>query len=286
MPDHIKLFDILTTFDFWCEPFIDVYYTDTANNLMTDTLYDFQNKYISIEQPVYVAGYQAYLSQSREEFYQQYPIINSIESIGSGDGMNQNFSGTLTATPILRNQVTFSSVDINNNALCVADDGGGVLKDPIYGTSSGFIDYISGNFSITWATPPGSGVQVNSQTVPYVASRPVAMLYYDNKFTLRPVPDQSYKVNFEVYMRPVAILAGNNPQIQDWWQYIAYGAAKKIFENRMQPDFVAMIMPEFRKQECLVMRKSIVNQTKERTATIFSEQTAIGANPFGWNRMY
>jgi hypothetical protein len=75
------------------------------------------------------------------------------------------------------------------------------------------------------------------------------------------------------------------PQLEEWWQYIAYGAAKKIFEDRMDLDSVALILPEYQKQEQLVLRRTIVQNTNERTATIYTEQLGgtSGSGFWGWS---
>jgi hypothetical protein len=113
---------------------------------------------------------------------------------------------------------------------------------------------------------------------------PQAVLYYQDTFTLRPVPDQPYRVNLEAYITPTVLLDNDvAPDIQQWWQYIAYGAAKKIFEDRMDLDSVQQIMPEYKKQEQLVIRKTIVQYTNERTATVYTEQTGgLTSGGFGW----
>jgi len=39
----------------------------------------------------------------------------------------------------------------------------------------------------------------------------------------------------EVYRRPLALLIDTQePELADWWQYIAYGAAKKVLEDKLQ----------------------------------------------------
>jgi hypothetical protein len=108
-------------------------------------------------------------------------------------------------------------------------------------------------------------------------------LFYDNKFVLRPVPDQPYQINFEAYVRPTYLMAENQvPQLEEWWQYIAYGAAKKIFEDRMDLESVALILPEYKKQETLCLRRTIVQYTNERTATIYTQQTGYNSGFGGW----
>ncbi len=297
-PEHLRLFDLRDTFTFYTQPNIDTYSTNTTNP--GDPLFNFKNKYITVHEPAYIAGYPALFSQSREQFFGIYPMVNSIASIGTtGDGVTTQFTGTvnnanapfpnITNTPILQNQVLFSSIDVNNGALAMIDQpitseiGLLVAYDgtPVIGLNT--INYITGQFTVTFPLPPAAGQAINSETVPYVAALPQALCYFDNTFILRPVPDQSYRVNVEVYKRPTELLQTNqSPDIEQWWQYIAYGCAKKIFEDRMDLDSVQLIMPEFKVQEQLVLRKTIVQYTKERVGTIYTESTGIGAGNSGW----
>ena len=61
------------------------------------------------------------------------------------------------------------------------------------------------------------------------------------------------------------------------------GASKKIFEDRMDIDSVQMIMPEFKKQEMLIQRRTIVQYTSQRASTIYTQDNgAAGAYGPGW----
>lgn len=156
---------------------------------------------------------------------------------------------------------------------------------PVFSDPNNEINYLTGAFTVTFIGPPAAGANINFQVVPYVPSIPQAILYYDEQFTLRPVPDQSYPVNIEVYNRPTELLAaGDTPQLEQWWQYIAYGAAKKVLEDRIDTETLAQIMPEYKKQELLVLRTTIVQNTNERTATIYTEQSSMYGGPWGWNQ--
>lgn len=284
--EHLRMQALRSTFTFYASPNVDTYDTNTSNS--NEPLFNFKNKYITVHTPVYIAGYQSMFSQSREQFFAIYPMVNNVASIGTaGDGVTTNFFGTLANVPILPRNVLFSSVDANNNPLTlydVPDDSRtGDLINPATGNVDGVINYLNGEFALLFSTAPASGQAINSQTVPYVASQPQAMLFYDEKFILRPVPDQAYRVDMEVYRRPDELLElGQSPHLAEWWQYIAYGAAKKIFEDSMDPESVATIMPEFRKQENLINRRTIVQQTDQRAATIYTEQTAGGYGPGWW----
>ena len=64
------------------------------------------------------------------------------------------------------------------------------------------------------------------------------------------------------------------PDEVQWAQYVVYGAAIKIFQDRMDMESLQMIEPEYRTQMNLVNRKTIVQLTNERTSTIFTEGNA------------
>lgn len=321
-PEHLRTFNLRTQFTFYTNPGQDVYPTDIASygGAINNALYNFQNLYLTIHPPVYIAGYQAFFTQSREQFYSIYPQINSIASIGtSGDGVTTSFSGVVTINgatllpgqtqnvSLLQNQVLFSSIDIAGIGLAMVDVpvldvttglnfGQGNLYDPnsaAYQAAkqtppttidiTNFINYQTGQFIVTFNAAPAAAAVINSQTVQTASALPLALLYYSNQFVVRPIPDQPYRINFEVYQRPTALLdAAGYPELEEYWQYIAYGASKKIFEDRMDMESVSMIMPEFKKQEALCLRRTIVQYTNERVATIYTESLNAGGNGNGW----
>lgn len=331
-PEHLRMFNLRTTFNFWCNPYQDVYPTDIlsfggASNAQQNDLYNFQNIYISIHDPVYIAGYQSFYTQSPEQFFGIYPQTNNIQSIGPvGDGVTTQFTGFIpilsgsivpnsaqAGACLVKNNVLFSSVDVNSNGLSMVDvpvldsvTGNPTVWGNLYvpGTqpaspplgvapytptpignpnANNYVNYVTGQFVVTFPTAPMSGSLINSQTIPQIVSLPQALMFYDQQFTLRPVPDQPYQINFEAYIRPTALLStSQSPQLEEWWQYIAYGAAKKIFEDRMDLDSVALILPEYKKQETLCLRRAIVQYTNERVATIYTEQTNFGPGSGAW----
>jgi hypothetical protein len=147
-----------------------------------------------------------------------------------------------------------------------------------------YINYLTGQFVVTFPVAPRAGVAINSQTVPTIPSRPFGMLYYNNTITLRPVPDQPYAINFDVDARPTQLFQTNSiPQLQELWQYISFLAAKKIFEDKLDMDSVAMILPELDQQERMCLRRSLVTLANQRSSTIYAGVTGE-ANQFnqGW----
>lgn len=291
-PEHLRLFNLRKQFTFFTEPYIDTY---ESSDDPTSPLYQFTQRYITVHPPIYIAGFGALFLESREQFFSIYPMLNSIASIGvAGDGVTTTFSGVVNSQQantsgingqticLLRNNVLFDSIDTSGNALTLIDYPVsatiGALGLPgvpqTLPSPYGQINYITGAYTLNFPTAPAAGQVINSQTVPQNPSLPQSLLFFDGKFTLRPVPDQSYRVNMEVYVRPTELLSsGQSPELQEWWQFIAFSVAKKVFEDRMDYESINMLMPSLKEQEVLILRRTIVQQTSQRTATIYTQDT-------------
>lgn len=287
-PEHLRLFSLRETVTWYTKPFVDTY---TSNTILNDPLEDFKDRYTTIHPPVFIDGCQVGFTQSRNEFFGWYPQNRSDQIVAVGDGITLTFNGILPTTPLLRNLVTFTSINTFNTGLLLQDvpfnsssgnlvvpnNPAGLVLDP-----NNTINYITGAFTITFPSAPAAQTNIVAHIYPFTPSKPLAILYFDDSFIVRPVPDQVYPVQIEVYKRPTELLAANvGPELEQWWQYIAYGASKKVLEDRGDMDTIALIMPEYKQQERLVLRRTIVQQTNERVATIYTDQVNQGVGPFG-----
>lgn len=279
-PESVRLFNLRTEYEFYTDPNVDVYAFP-------------RNLYYNIYEPIYIAGYESFYSQSREQFNCIYPQIEFIQRIATGDAVTNTFSGTLTNRPVFRgyqylpdptifSQVFLSFTNAAGNSVVIRDNGAGTFLNeagdsaPTYGT----INYVTGVLTnISFPSVPPANAAITAQYISYEASRPQAMLFFNNALTLRPIPDQAYKVSMEVLKQPTALLDdGSNPALEEWWQYIAFGAAKKILEERQDMVTLANIMPMLNEQERLCLRRTSQQLSQERVATIFTEQTNF---PYG-----
>lgn len=286
-PETLRLFNLRTNLIFYTQPNVAEYASNTSNPL--DPLYDFTNRYITVHPPVYVAGIQIQMSQSQQEFLSYWPQNEFITTVAQGDGVTSNFTGSVSNIPLLRNTVNFMAVDVLGNGMVLFDvPNVGTTLDGfllVSGTNvpAGTINYITGAFSLVWPSAPAPNTPIRSQSFSYVAGIPTIMLYYDSKFQFRPVPDQSYKVQMEVYKQPTQLLAsGNVPELSEWWEYIAYLAAKRVFQDRQDPESVQAIMPELKNQERLILRRTLVQQSNQRAPSIFQ----TGSGPYNWSNQY
>jgi len=289
-PQNLRLFDLRSTFTFYTQPNVDVYSTESSNP--NDALYNFKNKIAAVHPTAFIAGIPVLFTQWRDVFYGYYPQFNSINSnVATGDGTVGPFSASVGGTPVLQNNVVITTIGANNNAMTFVDypqnNEQGILGWP-NNTSSiipafGTINYLTGDFTIQFPEPTIAGNAIVAETIPYQAGKPICILYYDNQFTIRPVPDKAYAVQLEVDLRPTELLSTNqSPDLEQWWQYIAYGAAKKVFEDRGDLDSVQLIMPEYMHQESLVLRKTLTTQANMRTVTIYTQGKQNYGPGFWW----
>ena len=281
-PENIRLTVFRKTLSFFTTPYVDQYSTNTIRD--DDPLYDFKNAHITSHDPVFVAGYKAYFTQSRNDFFGLYPAIQRASSIGTGDGATVLFTGTLNTHPVLQNNVLFSSIDANNEAVYLKDvpqidaatglpEVEGDLVWPDSAVSSGTINYYTGVYSLTFNVAPADGMPIYAQVVGYSAGRPTSLLYFDTTFTVRPVPDKTYQITIETYVQPDELSDANiYPELDQHWTYIALGAARRIFTDRMDMESLQMIEPLYQEQEMLCQRRTIVQSSNNRVATIYTQQ--------------
>lgn len=296
-PEHLRLFSLRTILTFYTQPGVDVY--DTNTTVTTDPLYNFRNKYVAVHPPVYIAGVQSFYTQWRDVFYGYYPQTNTIaDTLLVGNNSSGPFVGTVipprTGVPfILQESINFNCLDTDGTSMIMIDipinniignlTQANVPLVPPYDTiqnPANFINYVTGEYTITFPNVTQNMATIWFEGILYQPGKPLCMLYYDDKFTIRPVPDKTYAVQLEVDVRPTELINSTDiPYLEQWWQYIAYGAAKKIFEDRMDIDSVQLIMPEFKTQERLVLRTTLTQQANERTVTIYTQGKNYG---FGW----
>lgn len=286
-------------------------------------VYDFPTEfYLTNMPPVYIGGYQSYMTQSRENFFRINPRLMFLQqSAATGNGTPGPYDIQLINTPItpgfkpnppgayssstvtdiapamINWNVLISATGANNKTISLIDDGGGtdptglgLLFDPADPSSNattvtarGYINYLTGAIHINgFSANIPSGAPINVQYIPYVASRPQSVVFYQDQFMLYPIPDQAYQVSFEAYKYPTELINdGDSPQLNEWWQLLAYGAADKIFSDNGDIENMQKFRPLLDEQMKLVMRRTIVQQTSERTATIFTEQSQFPQYPFG-----
>lgn len=280
--------------------------------------------YSTVEMPCYCMHREIKLFQDPWSFFGVNFNWQQQQNFTSGDGTTGPYSGTLTGTPIIRSvnnnpsvtttlsptttfpsgyPASFPQTNIGRvqnilitanvalgDTLNVTDDGAGNL---IGDCTAGTIDYDSGAISglvFTSAVPQGNEIQC--QYNPVQPSIPLSILFFQNQFTLRPVPDRGYTIELIAYRLPSQAMLGSTdpdtpslsgrPELQEWWETIAFGAAKKVYEDRLDPDGVALMDKGLQERYALNETRTYAQLGKQRISTIYADQLSYNYGSGGW----
>jgi len=293
-PQNIKVDQMRDVYTFYTEPYIDTYPLDVNYNQ-------------GVRSPLYVDGIQGSFFKDRMQFFAVWPKFPTSFQPASGDGVTQVFAFNIGPTPFLRNTVIIGGTDISGTAISIADDGLGNLQlqvpnavvsvppqtttPPVPGmynrntgnpglytvTNIGTVNYVTGAFSINFvpvSLTPAAGTTLRVRVSQYTTGRPYSVLFWNNEFTIRPVPKQIHQIQIETYLSPVQfMLTTDNPILNQWSEYIALGASLRILRDRQDMEGVQNLMPFFKEQEALVLERQGVEEIGQRNSTVFSGST-------------
>lgn len=259
---------------------------------------------IQITPPVYCQGYLLRYWQDKSTFYNRWPnlSVNQIINHG-GDAAGVAYVGTIPSCPFYRAQldifgnVTEAAVIISASVPNVQSANSGFVytltdvPQPNSGTPNlgllvdsnnnnvGMVNYLTGFYSFTPANNAviPSDAEIYAAVVPYQASRPTDMLFYNQQLVLRPCPLQVYQVEFQISQQPTQLIsAGDAPELNEWWELICLLAAELIYTEFPDEQGMAYIQPMLDKQRSEAQRRTLKQLSTQRAQTIFSSP--------GWSR--
>jgi hypothetical protein len=295
-PYAIKLDQTRSVYSIYTSPHVDRYPLDVNNNQ-------------GIRDPVYFEGIQGQFFKDRQQFYNMWTRFPTRFNAASGDGVTTTFNFTLPG-PFLAKEVTIGSTAVNGSTIRICDDGGilstggnrttignlllvtsdsvgnaippipptspipitSPLPEPV-GNNIGTVNYVTGQFSFTLpvAFTPAAGSLLVAWVSQYQTGRPYCLLFWNNEFIIRPIPDLVIKIEVESYLTPSQFIAeSDNPLLKQWWEYIAVGSAIKICEDRQDLESVKNLSELFDRQEALVLERQGTEEIGQRNSTIFS----------------
>jgi hypothetical protein len=290
----------------------DIYTFNTVQNV---DVYPFDyNHWSTVQAPVYCMKRNIQLFTNQWSFFNQSYNWQFQQNFTQGDGTVGPYSGTLTSLPIIRSvnnnpmvssptsalgifpagvPVAFPQTNISrvqnllitantaSGTLNVTDDGNGnLIGDCVAG---GTIDYQTGvitALSFTAVIPGGNNIQALYN--PCQPTFPLAILFQQNQFTLRPVPNQGYTIELTAYRLPSQVLLGSEdpdspnmagvPELLEWWETLAFGAAKKIFEDRWDDEGVASMSRGLEDRYAANEARTYAQLGQQQISTIFTDQ--------------
>lgn len=147
----------------------------------------------------------------------------------------------------------------------------------------GTVNYVTTEFTINFPVAPAAGTMINVWASTYQVGRPYNLLFWNNEFTIRPVPDNVYLCEVEAYQTPAQFMATtDSPVLNQWSLYIAYGAAREILRQRQDMEGVAALQEGFKYQEALVLERQSVEEISVPNITIFNTTGGYGYGNMGW----
>lgn len=155
---------------------------------------------------------------------------------------------------------------------------------PLTSQYCGDINYVTTEISnLVLPVPLAAGTMLTVWASTYQVGRPYNLLFWNNEFTIRPVPDQVYMVEVEAYQTPVQfMMTTDNPQLNQWAKYIAFGAAMEILRDRQDMEGVANLKEGFDRQEALVLERQAVEEIQQPNITLFNSTNNGYGGGVGW----
>lgn len=274
----------------------------TFNTVRGIDTYPFNSEgYTTVEMPCYCMKREISLFQDPWSFFGVNFNWQYQNNFASGDGTQGPYSGFTSAKPIIRsiNNNPVFSVNPNypasqvqnilitaNNALGqtqnVTDDGFGNLIQVLSNgnvLNAGTIDYESGAISVSFNLPIDQGQQIQIQYNPTTLAPPLSILFFQNQFTLRPVPDRGYTIELIAYRQPSQALAQTpgglgSPELKEWWELIAVGIAKKFYEDSRDDANIQSMNYMLKEKYALAETRNYGQLGKQRVSTIYADQLA------------
>lgn len=149
---------------------------------------------------------------------------------------------------------------------------------PLTSQYCGTVNYVTTSITVNFPVAPADGTMINVWAATYQVGRPYNLLFWNNEFTIRPVPDNVYLVEVEAYQTPSQFMeTTQNPILNQWAQYIAYGASMEILRDRQDMEGVENLKEGFQRQEALVLERQSVEEIGQPNITFFnSTQSGYG----------
>ncbi len=265
---------------------------------------------VQITPPVFCQGYQLRYYQDKAIFYNRWPNLSVNQIINSGgNGISVPYTGTIPNFPFYRAQldifgnVTEAAVIISASVTNPqsADSGfvftltdipivgspnneGNLIDDT--GASIGTVNYLTGAYSFTLTAPQviPADATIYAAVVPYMASRPTDVLFYNQQLVFRPCPLQVYQVEFQVSQQPTQLMAaGDAPELNEWYLFICAMASELIYIQFPDPEGMSYLQPTLDQQRCEAQRRTLKQLSTQRAATIFSQPLRPLAGLFSGN---
>lgn len=209
----------------------------------------------------------------------QFPISPTTLSITDGvEVFSDNGTGVLIGSLGGAGTIVYAtgvySVTFNSNVLL----GVGIYASYslvqslgiLTGDGAGSINYVTGAFNVTFNAPPASSATIYDKYQAYEPARPQGVLFYNNVFTFRPIPDQVYAITMQGYVSQTQLSSSSpSPVFSEWGELIAFGAALEIFLDRGDLVAYANFYPILKRYENVALARTVQQYDAQQSVPRF-----------------
>lgn len=229
-------------------------------------IYSFPGGYFTDSPGAYADGFPLIFYQDVDIFYQDWPQQYAVDNLATGDGTTSAFSGGLQNPPVIIGTLFITADDPTGTQQVVQDQGDGTLT----GDGTGTVNYLTGAYTVTFNTAPASSANIYAKYQGYSANRPQGVLFFNNEFTLRPVPDQAYQIQMQGYIKPTSLTDDTDTPLQEeWGPLIAYGASLEVFEDSGDTENFDRYFPVFKRFENVALGRTVQQLTEQQSVPRF-----------------
>lgn len=250
LPKELKIFFGYTYYQFFTVSGRDQY------SPPSDTQYE------TVNPQIYFDGFPGDWYLDPDLFYQDYPQQSNKYVVATANGVLNSFPFNNPTYPIIPR-----SLYVTDGTQVAQDNGVGGFT----GGGTGSVDYSTGVISaLSFTNVPAANATITATSQGYVANRPQGLLYYNNVFILRPVPDDVYLVKMEGINVPAAFTVDASvPFRTDLGPLIAYGTSLEIFSDFNQMDQYQEIVPSYNRYKDIAMQDTYEMYLYQRSVPKF-----------------
>lgn len=189
---------------------------------------------------------------------------NGAGLLNGGSGGTGTINYTTGAFTITFNTAVVSGTDITATYNLIGTSG--VLT----GNGTGTINYVTGVFTATFTNAVTTGTLIYDNYQAYQPARPQGILFYNNQFTLRPIPDQVYQMTMQGFVTTTQLsLTTSLPAFTEWGELIALGASLDIFLDRGDLMAYNNMYPIFKRFENVALGRYVEQFTNAQSVPRF-----------------
>jgi hypothetical protein len=309
-PYAIKIDQMRSVYTFFTEPYRDRYPLDVnfaqgvrspfyvegiQGNFMKDRqqFYNVWPRFPTLLNPISGDGITTAFSFSAPgPFLSREVVLGGVDITGAAISVNDDGNGNLQLqipNPVISIPPQYrtpnnplppvpgmKNINTGNPGLNYVDTTTKDLSNVNFPAGIGTVNYVTGAFEINFPVAPAAGTQITLWISQYQTGRPYSLLFWNNEFTIRPVPKLVHKCEVEVFLTPVQfMLTTDVPILNQWWQYIAYGASMEILRDRQDTDGVENLREGFMRQESLVLERQSIEEIFQPNIQLFNQTTQV-----------